>query len=62
MIPMTLRPAPGGGTELTLVHERLEELRVAMPTVADNVGPGWEDVLDKLAAALTAPASSALGG
>jgi uncharacterized protein YndB with AHSA1/START domain len=50
LLTVTLREAPDGGTALTLVHERLEELAAAMPHVAGNVGPGWEMVLDKLAA------------
>lgn len=48
LLTITLREAPGGGTTLTLVHERLEELAAAMPYVAENVGPGWDMVLDKL--------------
>jgi uncharacterized protein YndB with AHSA1/START domain len=36
------------GTELTLVHERLEGLRAAMPQVADKVTEGWNAVFDKL--------------
>lgn len=50
LLTITLREAPGGATLLTLVHERLEELAAAMPRVAEFVGPGWEMVLDKLAA------------
>jgi uncharacterized protein YndB with AHSA1/START domain len=46
-----LREAPGGGTALTLVHERLDALRAALPVVAENVGPGWAAVLEKLASA-----------
>jgi uncharacterized protein YndB with AHSA1/START domain len=38
------------GTELTLVHERLDGLRDAMPQVADRVSNGWEVVFDKLEA------------
>jgi uncharacterized protein YndB with AHSA1/START domain len=38
------------GTELTLVHERLERLRDRMPHVADQVTAGWGSVLDKLEA------------
>jgi uncharacterized protein YndB with AHSA1/START domain len=49
LLTVTLREAPGGGTELTLVHERLEALRAALPDVADNVGAGWASALDKLA-------------
>lgn len=36
------------GTELTLVHERLEGLRDRMPGVAEQVEAGWGSVLDKL--------------
>jgi uncharacterized protein YndB with AHSA1/START domain len=50
LLTITLRGAPGGATALTLVHERLDELTAAMPDVARNVGPGWQLVLDKLAA------------
>jgi uncharacterized protein YndB with AHSA1/START domain len=48
-LTITLREAPEGGTRLTLVHERLESLRAALPDAADNVGSGWADVLEKLA-------------
>jgi uncharacterized protein YndB with AHSA1/START domain len=40
----------GRGTVLTLVHERLDALAAAMPRVAENVGPGWDSALGKLAA------------
>ena len=50
LLTVTLATAPDGATDLTLVHERLDDLREAMPDVADAVGPGWEMVLDKLAA------------
>ena len=36
------------GTELTLVHERLDGLRDAFPEVADAVSEGWEAVFEKL--------------
>jgi uncharacterized protein YndB with AHSA1/START domain len=49
LLTITLRETPAGTTQLTLVHERLEALHAAMPRVAENVGPGWEMVLDKLA-------------
>ena len=52
-LTVTFRPDPAGGTVLALVHEQLGELAAAMPQVAGNVGPGWEDVLGKLAAAFT---------
>jgi uncharacterized protein YndB with AHSA1/START domain len=48
LLTITLREAPDGATELTLVHERLDELAAALPEVADNVGRGWELALDKL--------------
>jgi uncharacterized protein YndB with AHSA1/START domain len=48
LLTITLREAPDGATELTLVHERLDELAAALPDVADNVGQGWELALDKL--------------
>jgi uncharacterized protein YndB with AHSA1/START domain len=49
LLTVTLREAPDGGTVLTLLHERLDDLAAALPGVAQNVGPGWEDVLGKLA-------------
>jgi uncharacterized protein YndB with AHSA1/START domain len=49
-LTVTLREAPDGATELTLVHERLDDLREALPNIAEGVGPGWEMALDKLAA------------
>ncbi len=52
LLTITLAEARGGGTDLTLVHERLEDLAVAMPDVADAVAPGWDSALDKLAQAV----------
>ena len=54
MLTVTFREAPGGATVIILVHERLDELTAAVPQVAANVGPGWEDVLGKLADVLAA--------
>jgi len=54
LLTITLREAPGGATELTLLHGRLDELAAALPDVADNVGAGWEMALDKLATMLEA--------
>jgi Uncharacterized conserved protein len=48
LLTITLREEQNGATALTLVHERLDDLYAAMPHVAENVGPGWEMVLDKL--------------
>ena len=53
LLTVTLREAPAGGTVLTLVHERLDDLAAALPDVAVNVGPGWEDVLGQLAGVLS---------
>ena len=52
LLTITLHEAPGASTILTLVHERLEELATAMPHVAEQVGPGWDMVLDRLAAVI----------
>jgi uncharacterized protein YndB with AHSA1/START domain len=52
LLTITLDDAPGGATALTLVHERLDALQAEMPYVAENVGPGWEDVLQKLTATI----------
>ncbi|MEV0156071.1 SRPBCC domain-containing protein [Micromonospora sp. NPDC050686] len=49
LLTVTLDDTPAGGTALTLVHERLDELAAALPQVADNVRGGWESALDKLA-------------
>lgn len=50
LLTITLAEAPGGGTLLTLAHERLDDLAAAMPEVAENVQLGWEQALEKLAA------------
>jgi uncharacterized protein YndB with AHSA1/START domain len=49
ILTIHFEPAPQGMTRLTLVHERLEELALALPHVADQVKGGWESVLAKLA-------------
>jgi uncharacterized protein YndB with AHSA1/START domain len=54
LLTITLSEAPEGGTRLVLVHERLDDLAAAMPEVADQVGNGWDDVLDKLGVAVGA--------
>ena len=55
-LTVTFREDPLGSTLLTLVHEQLGELAAAMPGVAENVGPGWDAAVSKLAAAF-APAA-----
>ncbi len=52
LLTITLEEASGGATQLTLVHERLDALRAAMPDVAEGVEPGWRSVLDNLAEAI----------
>ena len=49
LLTVTLRPTADGGTHLTLLHSRLDELAAAMPQVADNVETGWKFALVKLA-------------
>ena len=51
-LTVTFEPTADGATELTLVHERLDDLAAALPDVAEMVGVGWGDVLDKLARAM----------
>ena len=51
-LTVELRDAPGGGTALTLVHERLAAIAEAMPGMLDRVHAGWVQALDKLAAAV----------
>ncbi|MCP3782893.1 SRPBCC domain-containing protein [Micromonospora sp. A3M-1-15] len=49
LLTVTLAGNPAGGTALTLVHERLDDLAAALPQVAGGVGAGWASALDKLA-------------
>jgi uncharacterized protein YndB with AHSA1/START domain len=49
LLTVTFEATADGGTLLTLVHERLDDLAAAMPEAARLVGPGWEEVLGKLA-------------
>ncbi|HET9849047.1 MAG TPA: SRPBCC domain-containing protein [Candidatus Dormibacteraeota bacterium] len=49
-LTITLDEGPHDSTTLTLIHERLEGLAAAMPYVAENIRPGWDDVLDNLVA------------
>ncbi|MBB5867310.1 uncharacterized protein YndB with AHSA1/START domain [Allocatelliglobosispora scoriae] len=53
-LTVTLDGTPDGGTRLVLLHEHLDALAAAHPDVADQVGNGWESVLDKLDALATA--------
>src|SRR5262245_7576561 len=51
-LTITFREVPGGATEVTLVHERLDAIDVARPGFADGGNTGWGQALDKLAGAL----------
>jgi uncharacterized protein YndB with AHSA1/START domain len=55
VLSITLADALDGATFLTLVHEHLETLHDVMPHVSQNVGAGWEMVLDKLTMILRTP-------
>jgi uncharacterized protein YndB with AHSA1/START domain len=47
-----VEPRPGE-TELTVVHEQLDELAEAMPQVAGHVQQGWAATLDRLVPVLS---------
>jgi uncharacterized protein YndB with AHSA1/START domain len=49
LLTVTLDEIPDGGTRLTLLHERLDDLAAVLPQVAAQVGAGWESVLHRLA-------------
>jgi uncharacterized protein YndB with AHSA1/START domain len=51
-ITVTFAEPRPGETELTVVHERLDELAAAMPHVAGHIEAGWNDTLDRLAPVL----------
>jgi len=53
LVTVTLRPAPGGKTQVTVVHEKLDDLRRGAPEIYAQVVWGWNNVLDKLEKALT---------
>jgi uncharacterized protein YndB with AHSA1/START domain len=55
LLTIMLHDTGDGSTRLSLVHERLDALAAALPYVADNVGPGWQDVLGKLDAIASGP-------
>ena len=48
-LEISLREVPAG-TELTLLHERLDALAASMPGIAESIGVGWGHALDKLEA------------
>ena len=48
LVNVRLRARPDGRTQLTLVHERLAELRRGAPHIYERLIPGTENCLDKL--------------
>ena len=48
LVTVQLRPWHEGQTQVTVVHERLAELREGASHVYDRLVPGWENCLDKL--------------
>ncbi|GIH94650.1 SRPBCC domain-containing protein [Planobispora siamensis] len=52
LLTVTLDGTPEGGTRLVLVHERLDALAIALPHVAEQVGAGWDGVLNQLTEAI----------
>lgn len=52
LVRVTLRPAPGGWTRMTIVHEKLDDLRRRAPQIFSHLDWGWDSCLDKLGAAL----------
>ena len=48
LVTIFFRAAREGETQVTVVHERLEELRRGAPHVIHRLVPGWENCLDKL--------------
>ena len=48
LVKIQLRAWRDGQTQITVVHERLAELRRGAPHIHDRLVPGWENCLDKL--------------
>ena len=55
LVTVTFRPAPGGKTLVSVVHEKLEDLRHGAPEIHAQVTWGWNNALDKLEKALEGP-------
>jgi len=53
LLTVTFAEPRPGETELTVVHEQLDELAAAMPDVAGEVENGWNNTLDRLAPVLS---------
>jgi len=52
LVTVTLRPVPGGKTRVTVVHEKLEDLRGRAPEIYAQVVSAWNESLEKLEHAL----------
>jgi len=48
LVTVRLRPESEGQTRISVVHERLEELRRGAPHIHVQLVPGWTNCLDKL--------------
>ncbi len=48
LVTVHLRPMQGGRTQVSVVHERLEELFRGAPHIRERLVPGWQNCLDKL--------------
>lgn len=53
-VTVRLRRGAPGQTEVSVVHERLEELRRGAPHILPRLVPGWENCLGKLERAVRA--------
>jgi uncharacterized protein YndB with AHSA1/START domain len=52
LLTVTFAEPRPGETELTVVHEQLDDLAEAMPEVASHVEQGWSVTLDRLTPAI----------
>jgi uncharacterized protein YndB with AHSA1/START domain len=48
LVTVRLRPEAAGLTHLSVVHEKLDELRRGAPHIIALLEPGWNNCLDKL--------------
>jgi len=55
LVTVTLRPVSGGKTRVTVVHEKLEDLRRRAPEIYAQLVSGWNSSLEKLEKALKGP-------
>lgn len=50
LLTLEFEDTPDGGTNLTLIHEKLDDLNDAMPELVGRITSGWGQVLDRLPA------------